>query len=109
MQRAVKFRRFQMITVCAIYDFKDKEEGVYRKVGERFEVSKERYFEILEKGGDWVVPVAKISKEDLENGDEADSSNPDSENSSDNVDLKEGEKPEKRKKSSKRKSEDKGE
>ena len=98
-----------MITVCAIYDFKDKEEGVYRKVGERFEVSKERYFEILEKGGDWVAPVAKISKEDLENGDEADSSNPDSENSSDNVDLKEGEKPEKRKKSSKRKSEDKGE
>lgn len=54
-----------MITVCAIYDFKDKVEGVYRKVGDRFEVSKERYFEILEKGGDWVVPVAEISKEDL--------------------------------------------
>lgn len=98
-----------MITVCAIYDFKDKEEGVYRKVGERFEVSKERYFEILEKGGDWVVPVAKISKEDLENRDEADSGDPDSENSSDNIDPKEDEKPEKRKKSSKRKSEDKGE
>lgn len=98
-----------MITVCAIYDFKDKEEGVYRKVGERFEVSKERYFEILEKGGDWVVPVAKISKEDLENRDEADSSNPDLENSSDNVEQEENEKPEKRKKSSKRKSEDKGE
>lgn len=108
-----------MITVCAIYDFKDKVEGVYRKVGDRFEVSKERYFEILEKGGDWVVPVAKISKEDLENRDEAnkdldvtaleDSGNPDSENSSDNIDLKEDEKPEKRKKSSKRKSEDKGE
>lgn len=98
-----------MITVCAIYDFKDKEEGVYRKVGERFEVSKERYFEILEKGGDWVVPVAKISKEDLENRDEADSGNPDLENSSDNIDPKEDEKPEKRKKSSKRKSEDKGE
>lgn len=98
-----------MITVCAIYDFKDKEEGVYRKVGERFEVSKERYFEILEKGGDWVVPVAKISKEDLENRDEADSGNLDSENSSDNIDPKEDEKPEKRKKSSKRKSEDKGE
>ncbi|MBF1063299.1 MAG: hypothetical protein HXL18_00935 [Peptostreptococcus sp.] len=98
-----------MITVCAIYDFKDKEEGVYRKVGERFEVSKERYFEILEKGGDWVVPVAKISKEDLENRNEADSGNPDSENSSDNIDPKEDEKPEKRKKSSKRKSEDKGE
>lgn len=108
-----------MITVCAIYDFKDKVEGVYRKVGDRFEVSKERYFEILEKGGDWVVPVAKISKEDLENRDEAnkdldvtaleDSGNSDSENSSDNIDLKEDEKPEKRKKSSKRKSEDKGE
>ena len=80
-----------MITVCAIYDFKDKEEGVYRKVGERFEVSKERYFEILEKGGDWVVPVAKISKEDLENRDEADASNPDSENSSDNVEQEERE------------------
>ena len=108
-----------MITVCAIYDFKDKVEGVYRKVGDRFEVSKERYFEILEKGGDWVVPVAKISEEGLKNGDEAnkdldvtaleDSGNPDSENSSDNIDLKEDEKPEKRKKSSKRKSEDKGE
>ena len=107
-----------MITVCAIYDFKDKVEGVYRKVGDRFEVSKERYFEILEKGGDWVVPVAKISKEDLKNGDKEnkeldvtdleDSSNSDSENSSDNVEQ-EDEKPEKRKKSSKRKSEDKGE
>lgn len=108
-----------MITVCAIYDFKDKVEGVYRKVGDRFEVSKERYFEILEKGGDWVVPVAEISKEDLENGDEENkkldvtalenSGNSDSENSSDNINLKEDEKPEKRKKSSKRKSEDKGE
>ena len=108
-----------MITVCAIYDFKDKVEGVYRKVGDRFEVSKERYFEILEKGGDWVVPVAEISKEDLENGDEENkeldvtalenSGNSGSENSSDNIDLKEDEKPEKRKKSSKRKSEDKGE
>lgn len=108
-----------MITVCAIYDFRDKAEGVYRKVGDRFDVSKERYFEILEKGGDWVVPVAKISKEDLENRDEAnkdldvtaleDSSNSDSENSSDNVESEEDEKPEKRKKSSKRKSEDKGE
>lgn len=108
-----------MITVCAIYDFKDKVEGVYRKVGDRFEVSKERYFEILEKGGDWVVPVAEISKEDLENGDEENkkldvtalenSGNSDSENSSDNVEPEEDEKPEKRKKSSKRKSEDKGE
>ena len=108
-----------MITVCAIYDFKDKVEGVYRKVGDRFEVSKERYFEILEKGGDWVVPVAEISKEDLENGDKENkrldvtapenSGNSDSENSSDNVEPEEDEKPEKRKKSSKRKSEDKGE
>lgn len=108
-----------MITVCAIYDFKDKAEGVDRKVGDRFEVSKERYFEILEKGGDWVVPVAKISEEGLENGDEENkgldvtdpenSGNPDSENSSDNVEQEEEEKPEKRKKSSKRKSEDKGE
>lgn len=108
-----------MITVCAIYDFKDKVEGIYRKVGDRFEVSKERYFEILEKGGDWVVPVAEISKEDLENGDEENkeldvtalenSGNSDSENSSDNVEPEEDEKPENRKKSSKRKSEDKGE
>lgn len=108
-----------MITVCAIYDFKDKVEGIYRKVGDRFEVSKERYFEILEKGGDWVVPVAEISKEDLENGDEENkeldvtalenSGNSDSENSSDNVESEEDEKLEKRKKSSKRKSEDKGE
>ena len=108
-----------MITVCAIYDFKDKVEGVYRKVGDRFEVSKERYFEILEKGGDWVVPIAEISKEDLENGDEENkkldvtalenSGNSDSENSSDNVESEEDEKLEKRKKSSKRKSEDKGE
>lgn len=108
-----------MITVCAIYDFKDKVEGVYRKVGDRFEVSKERYFEILEKGGDWVVPVAEISKEDLENGDKENkeldvtapenSGDSDSENSSDNAEQEEDEKPEKRKKSSKRKSEDKGE
>ena len=108
-----------MITVCAIYDFKDKVEGVYRKVGDRFEVSKERYFEILEKGGDWVVPVAEISEEGLENRDEANkeldvtapenSGNSDSENSSDKVEQEEDEKPEKRKKSSKRKSEDKGE
>lgn len=107
-----------MITVCAIYEFRDKAEGVYRKVGDRFEVSKERYFEILEKGGDWVVPVAEISKEDLQ-GDESnkasdvtdleDSSNSDSENSSDNVESEEDKKPEKRKKFSKRKSEDKGE
>ena len=108
-----------MITVCAIYDFKDKVEGVYRKVGDRFEVSKERYFEILEKGGDWVVPVAEISEEGLKNGDKENkaldvtalenSGNSDSENSSDNVEQEEDEKPEKRKKSSKRKSEDKGE
>lgn len=108
-----------MITVCAIYDFKDKVEGVYRKVGDRFEVSKERYFEILEKGGDWVVPVAEISEEGLKNGDKKNkeldvtalenSGNSDSENSSDNVEQEEDEKPEKRKKSSKRKSEDKGE
>lgn len=108
-----------MITVCAIYDFNDKVEGVYRKVGDRFEVSKERYFEILEKGGDWVVPVAEISEEGLENGDEENkeldvtapenSGNSDSENSSDKVEQEEDEKPEKRKKSSKRKSEDKGE
>ena len=106
-----------MITVCAIYDFKDKVEGVYRKVGDRFEVSKERYFEILEKGGDWVV--AEISEEGLENGDKENkeldvtalenSGNPDSENSSDNVEQEEDKKPEKRKKSSKRKNEDKGE
>lgn len=108
-----------MITVCAIYDFKDKVEGVYRKVGDRFEVSKERYFEILEKGGDWVVPVAEISEEGLKNGDKENkeldvtalenSGNSDSENSSGNVEQEEDEKPEKRKKSSKRKSEDKGE
>ena len=49
-----------MVKVCAICDFRDTKESIYRKVGDRFEVTEDRYFEIIEKGGDWVVPVATL-------------------------------------------------
>lgn len=49
-----------MVKVCAICDFRDTKENIYRKVGDRFEVTEDRYFEIIEKGGDWVVPVATL-------------------------------------------------
>lgn len=58
-----------MIKVCAIFEFKDLQAGVYRKIGDRFEVNKERYFEIIEKGGDWIVAIKDIKKEDIEKED----------------------------------------
>lgn len=58
-----------MIKVCAIFEFKDLQAGVYRKIGDRFEVNKERYFEIIEKGGDWIVAIKDIKKEDIEKDD----------------------------------------
>ena len=58
-----------MIKVCAIFEFKDLQAGVYRKIGDRFEVNKEIYFEIIEKGGDWIVAIKDIKKEDIEKED----------------------------------------
>lgn len=58
-----------MIKVCAIFEFKDLQAGVYRKIGDRFEVNKERYFEIIEKGGDWIVAIKDIKKEDIKKED----------------------------------------
>ena len=58
-----------MIKVCAIFEFKDLQAGVYRKIGDRFQVNKERYFEIIEKGGDWIVAIKDIKKEDIEKDD----------------------------------------
>ena len=58
-----------MIKVCAIFEFKDLQAGVYRKIGDRFEVNKERYFETIEKGGDWIVAIKDIKKEDIEKED----------------------------------------
>lgn len=58
-----------MIKVCAIFEFKDLQAGVHRKIGDRFEVNKERYFEIIEKGGDWIVAIKDIKKEDIEKED----------------------------------------
>ena len=58
-----------MIKVCVIFEFKDLQAGVYRKIGDRFEVNKERYFEIIEKGGDWIVAIKDIKKEDIKKED----------------------------------------
>lgn len=54
-----------MIKVCAICEFTDLQAGVHRKIGERFEVDKNRYFEILEKGGDWIVAIKDIEKDNI--------------------------------------------
>lgn len=55
-----------MIKVKAIEDFQDYKEEVTRYVGDEFEVTEERYEEIIEKGGNWVIPVAEEDSETAE-------------------------------------------
>lgn len=40
--------------VKALINFNDYKEDVLRRTGDVFEVSEERYKEIIEKGGEWV-------------------------------------------------------
>ncbi|MDY4128693.1 hypothetical protein [Peptostreptococcus porci] len=72
------------IKVCTIVDFTDKKENTERKIGDYFNVSPERFIEITEKGGNWIVPVADISeilskyKEDINNKSNKESSDKES-------------------------------
>lgn len=49
--------------VRALIDFEDLKAGKTRYIGDIFGVSKERYEEILEKGGAWVEIVEDEKKE----------------------------------------------
>ena len=49
--------------VRALIDFNDLKTGKTRHIGDIFGVSKERYEEILEKGGAWVEIVEEEKKE----------------------------------------------
>lgn len=55
-----------MIKVKAIEDFQDYKEEVTRYVGDEFEVTEERCEEIIEKGGNWVIPVEEEDSETAE-------------------------------------------
>ena len=59
-----------MIKVKAIEDFQDYKEEVTRYVGDEFEVTEERYEEIIEKGGNWVIPVEEDDSETAEDDSE---------------------------------------
>lgn len=59
-----------MIKVKAIEDFQDYKEEVTRYVGDEFEVTEERYEEIIEKGGNWVIPVEEEDSETAEDDSE---------------------------------------
>lgn len=48
--------------VKAIIEFFDLKENKLRSVGDEFEVSNERFSEILTKGGKWIEEVEEIEK-----------------------------------------------
>ena len=49
--------------VRALIDFEDLKAGKTRHIGDIFGVTKERYEEILEKGGAWIEIVEEEKKE----------------------------------------------